>query len=92
MPKDNEQLQGQVTETPSSDAYIARHLATIQSEIEATTGKIIEIPTSDIHTPKIMASQIIAESEKQIEEGASIDPLSRFVTRLFQDRQLKKAA
>ena len=84
-------LSGEVTETTSSDAYIARNLATLQSEIEAT-GKIIDISTADIHRPKILASNASLPQEEIVEGVISINPLSRFVTNIFKERQEKKAA
>lgn len=86
-------LEGEVTETKSSDAYIARTVATLVSEIEATAVPVVDIPRADIHKPKLVAQEttLVPEVENP-ENNTPVDPLSRFVRDIFQKRQEKKAA
>lgn len=86
-------LEGEVTETKSSDAYIARTVATLVSEIEATTVPVVDIPGADIHKPKLVAQKTTLVPEVENPEiNTPVDPLSHFVTGIFKKRQDKKAA
>ena len=86
-------FEGEVTETKSSDAYIARTVAGLVSEIEATAGTVVDIPGADIHKPKLVAQKttLLPEVENP-QKNTSVDPLSRFVVGTFKDRQDKRAA
>mgnify|MGYP001588081441 CR=1 FL=1 len=86
-------IEGEVTETKSSDAYIERTVATLVSEIEATTGTVVDILGADIHKPKLVAQKttLLPEVENP-QKNIPVDPLSRFVVGTFKDRQEKKVA
>lgn len=86
-------LAGEITETPSSDAYIARGLVAIRAEIEAT-GKIVDIPSADVLRPRLTTLRLTGGviDEGQESEKSSGSPLARFASSIFKKRQEKKAA
>lgn len=86
-------IGGEVTETPSSNSYIARNLNTIRAEIEAA-GKIIDIPSADVLKPRLTISGVMnnVRDEAGKKKQSSGSPLARFASSSFKERQLKKAA
>ena len=86
-------LAGEIPETPSSDAYIARGLVAIRAEIEAT-GKIVDILSAEVLRPRLTTPGLTGSviDEEQGSKKSSGSPLARFASSIFKERQEKQAA
>ncbi|MBI2327290.1 hypothetical protein HYU92_03120 [Candidatus Curtissbacteria bacterium] len=89
-------LGGQTTEPPSSDAYIAGQIRAIRQEIEATDGRIVDVPEDDILTPQVTSIRTGSPSSTGLSDKPAVTKLtpehSALAFALRQERLGKKAA